>query len=811
MRERDGRVRGQLRASSRARRLMGGVCAVVAMLLGGCGNTLPDDPAGLPYVLEKFSAKSDGALDCEFADLDGDGVDEMVTVHAAPAAAYYYIGIRRIREDNILIMKQWIQPWLHRLSGVDDVDGDGLPEILITTQVGTEWGEIRVLDVEIAGDTATVDTLRTAEPIRVPLPPTLISGVLWDGRLMTHDLADLDGDGFRETLTFSSRAGVAKGPRGIGRGNLKTGELLWFARFAGVPDELACVADLDGDGEHEYVASFNSPCNGVMVGDMTDSEAFVGAVDGDGTVMWKHRVAGRSASGWPYCGDVTGDGRIEVVTWYWHGTAAGSDTTWLTVRDGASGQRLGGWANEGNIYSVELGDTEDPGAIYVGSEDGRVRRLRWTGSAFEVEREIECRGTPQGIALVQIPPLEQPALVCMTAAGTVAVLDLDLRPLAVLPTDAAHDCHASIRPARFSENRRGVSIGIATGGMQGALLLELHRAPIPIWMLALAGSTLILLVVVGTPVLRRRALARIRRLLIPHVERETALDELLGSLVRAGHGKLAATSTLRRLRQQLTLLAGLESTPPEKFTARYREAVANVREIGVPGIVSIHNEAARVGLDPSRVATLRRELTQTRDLLRSLPGALPDATTSGRIAERLDAIGASLDDALDGVLESCRLELSSGLMKEVRRAAGVRRGDIIELGAELVVPAVSRVEEARVLGTRAEVSFIIENLLANALAAVEQSDDRRIEVTAEPEDGDVVMRISDTGTGIPPEMHERIFDDGVSGTHGGSGHGLAESRRILARRGGAISVVSSRPGRGTTFEVRFQIVDGGTS
>ena len=134
----------------------------------------------------------------------------------------------------------------------------------------------------------------------------------------------------------------------------------------------------------------------------------------------------------------------------------------------------------------------------------------------------------------------------------------------------------------------------------------------------------------------------------------------------------------------------------------------------------------------------------------------------------------------------------------------------MELGAELTVPTVSRAETVRVFGTRAEVSFIVENLLGNSLAAVERSDEQHVDVTIELVDGEAVMLVSDTGMGIPPDMHERIFENGVTGTHGGSGHGLAESRRILAKRGGTIAVARSEPGRGTTFEVRFQIIDGGT-
>ncbi len=804
------RRRGAVARRPPALRAVSHALAIAGIIvLSGCGDTLPDGPEGLPYTLEKYSARFDGALDCELADLDGDGVDEMVTVHAAPAAAYYYVGVRRIRPDNILMLRQWIQPWLHRLSGFGDVDGDGLPEILITYQEGTEWGCILALDVEITGDSASVDTLAGVRPLRVPLPPTLIGGTRWDGRLMTHDLADLDGDGLRETVTFSSSAGMAKGPRGIGRGNLLTGELLWFTPFAGVPDELVCAADLDGDGENEYAAAFNSPDNNVTVRDMVDSVAYVGAVDGDGSVIWRHRLAGRSASGWPCCGDVTGDGRLEVVTWRWHGTAARPETTRVIVRDGATGDLLGSWPARGNIYAVALGGERAPGVIYAGCEDGFVRKLRWTSRGLILEREIDCGAVPQGMRVIELPPIEDPVLVCMTADGTVAVLDRELEPLAILPTDDAHDCHASIRPAVFSSTWKGVSIGIATGGLQGLVLLEARPSPLSAWVFVAVGGSVLLLVVLGVPGSRRRLLAALRRLVIPTADREKALDELLASLARAGHGKLAATSTMRRLADQLTLLVGVEPPIPERFRERYREALDNVRQVGLPGVRSIHAQAVRVGLDPAAASELLRALRRTGDRLRRMPAELPNGKEASRLAGELEELTTSLDLALDAVLARCRVELSTDLMREIRRAAGARRSDYLQTGAELALPAISRAEGIRVLGTRTEISFIIENLIANALAAVEGSEEKRVAVAVEPDGGDARVRVRDTGVGIPSEMRERVFADGVS-TRAGGGHGLPDSRRILARREGSIEIVESTPGRGSTFEVRLKIVDGGT-
>jgi signal transduction histidine kinase len=68
----------------------------------------------------------------------------------------------------------------------------------------------------------------------------------------------------------------------------------------------------------------------------------------------------------------------------------------------------------------------------------------------------------------------------------------------------------------------------------------------------------------------------------------------------------------------------------------------------------------------------------------------------------------------------------------------------------------------------------------------------------------VQVEVSDTGIGIPPEYHERIFerfyqvDSSTTRAFGGAGLGLAISKRIVEAHGGRISVQST-PGQGSTF------------
>jgi signal transduction histidine kinase len=109
----------------------------------------------------------------------------------------------------------------------------------------------------------------------------------------------------------------------------------------------------------------------------------------------------------------------------------------------------------------------------------------------------------------------------------------------------------------------------------------------------------------------------------------------------------------------------------------------------------------------------------------------------------------------------------------------------------------------RVRSDRQKVKQIVVNLLSNALKFTHQGG---IDITVQHDaDGGVVsIAVSDTGIGIAPEHHERIFedfrqvDDSPSRQYGGTGLGLAICRRLATSLGGRITL-HSHLGQGSTF------------
>ena len=76
----------------------------------------------------------------------------------------------------------------------------------------------------------------------------------------------------------------------------------------------------------------------------------------------------------------------------------------------------------------------------------------------------------------------------------------------------------------------------------------------------------------------------------------------------------------------------------------------------------------------------------------------------------------------------------------------------------------------------------------------------------------LTIDVADTGIGIPSDQIARLFEpfgqaDAVSRVHGGTGLGLALSRRLAEQLGGSLVLVSSEVGRGTTFRIAIDAQD----
>ncbi len=102
---------------------------------------------------------------------------------------------------------------------------------------------------------------------------------------------------------------------------------------------------------------------------------------------------------------------------------------------------------------------------------------------------------------------------------------------------------------------------------------------------------------------------------------------------------------------------------------------------------------------------------------------------------------------------------------------------------------------------------VVGNLLTNAAKYTDPGG--HILLTVRQEGSDVVLRVRDTGIGIPADMLPRIFDLFVQAerrldrSQGGLGIGLTLVRRLVEMHGGSVTAHSEGPGKGSEFVVRL--------
>jgi PAS domain S-box-containing protein len=214
---------------------------------------------------------------------------------------------------------------------------------------------------------------------------------------------------------------------------------------------------------------------------------------------------------------------------------------------------------------------------------------------------------------------------------------------------------------------------------------------------------------------------------------------------------------------------------------------------------------------------LRTPLSAITGYAALLEEGIPDPCTSGqkRHLHGIRANAARLLRVIEEILEFSRLEMDEtrfhfeevdlGRLVEDTRLTGEPLAT--ERGLEFAAQVPPR--PARIRTDPEKVRQILLHLLVNAVSFTPEG---KIRLTADARDGLATFQVTDTGVGIPPELHEKIFEpffqavDPLTREVGGTGIGLAVARGLARRLGGDVTV-ESRPGAGSTFTLTIPDLD----
>src|SRR5712671_456286 len=106
----------------------------------------------------------------------------------------------------------------------------------------------------------------------------------------------------------------------------------------------------------------------------------------------------------------------------------------------------------------------------------------------------------------------------------------------------------------------------------------------------------------------------------------------------------------------------------------------------------------------------------------------------------------------------------------------------------------------KIMADRVQLQQVLMNLMLNGIDAMkETSGGRELTIKSEAERGQLLISVSDTGAGLPPEQAEQIFRAFFTTKDNGTGMGLPISRSIIESHGGRLWATSGS-GQGATFQ-----------
>ncbi len=284
-----------------------------------------------------------------------------------------------------------------------------------------------------------------------------------------------------------------------------------------------------------------------------------------------------------------------------------------------------------------------------------------------------------------------------------------------------------------------------------------------------------------------------------------ALAAALASRARAVSSRSSAEVERDALRARVERLEREHEAERDRLDARARAAQAAAESA----------ERARDELVSVISHELRTPLCAVLGWARLLRSGKLDPAGVARAVETLERSASDQAKVVDDLIDVARIERgevrldvrSTELVTVVEAAiAAVRPA---AAARSIVVSAALMPGVGAVSGDPGRLQQVVWNLLANAVKFTAPGG--RVEVRLDRDGGDAVVRVRDTGEGIPPEFLPHLFerfrqaDSSSTRSHGGLGVGLAIVRKLVEAHGGTVAAESEGRGKGSMFTVRLPL------
>jgi signal transduction histidine kinase len=198
--------------------------------------------------------------------------------------------------------------------------------------------------------------------------------------------------------------------------------------------------------------------------------------------------------------------------------------------------------------------------------------------------------------------------------------------------------------------------------------------------------------------------------------------------------------------------------------------------------------------------------------LRWLDRSTPDLDEAKAAFEQIVADGHRAGAVIESIRaifkKDTRNRTSLDINDLIGETLALTRGDLQRHGIR--VQAVPNSQLPQVRGDRIQLQQVLLNLITNAIDSMAAKDGARaLDVRSAVHEGDVIISVADTGTGIGSQELERIFNPLFTTKSGDMGMGLSICRSIIEAHGGRLWVAPNKP-EGAVFQFML-FADGGAS
>jgi signal transduction histidine kinase len=633
------------------------------------------------------------------------------------------------------------------------------PTIFIISHYPGDFNRDNIEELAITyliGDTVWLEILKpfNAEQLRilVEVGEDLDGSGSWDGTVFAFNDFDINSDGFNEIFVCVS-AGFDLFPRYLACVDWKNGAVVW--KYDMPPyissDHTHIIRD-PKSGKDLLLFGAGALCNGVISENLDDCHSYLICMTLDGQVLWQKQVGGKYTHTHPELIDYNDDGTPDIVTEFYPGEDESQAKDIIVVDiEGITLDYITLDKHLRNMQKFDIDlDSKEELCLYFGDNS-----IECYDDQLVHEKSFSCRVPIRFRNSCDFINQGKPQFLCEAMGAGLALFDSDYEQLAFLGGSGSVEVFKSdamLANVFVRDQKGGCSYNIIPAPWHSFFA----RNPL---LAFLAGFIPLSLIVAVTSII----LFKFRQKNKTIARQRDSLDD-----------------TLKELRKtQQKLIEAEKYKQAKDMAGGFAHEIRNALFPAKASIKKIENDLRKHDQTESGIPRLTMHANSAITKAIELTNLISQYT-------RLDSIhepeNVNIVSVINEVLETNELRLKENSVEVNLKGSN----------------------QVCIESNRRQFFSVMNNLLLNSMDAMKEKSERRIDISWSENESSVYLEFHDTGSGIPPDLQESIFNAFRSyKKEKGIGLGLAMAKRIVEMYGGSISL-ESQPETGTSFILKLK-------